>query len=262
MLKNSIANGMVLSNNNAPVYLVNDRTVLNRFLIMGSFSSTLYASASENTSTFINRLIDMTKAETSLAKSYVDDIVSSSIDGRAIKNDYPIVALAVFAASDDPEVRAYALSKVSEVCRIGTHIFQFASVVNGIRGWGKGLKKAVAAFYLDKPVDKMAYDAIKYQQRDGWSHKDILRLTHPVFNDASKEAIARYITGGMDALKSTSYEKTVKGSRKTITRSDVTGSLPRIIEGFELIRKATDVKTVVDLVRDYSLPAKQFQPTL
>jgi 60 kDa SS-A/Ro ribonucleoprotein len=32
---------------------------------------------------------------------------------------------------------------------------------------------------VDRGADDLAHQAVKYQQRDGWSHGDLLRLAHP-----------------------------------------------------------------------------------
>src|SRR5450759_1635122 len=73
------------------------------------------------------------------------------------------------------------------VCRIGTHLFHFAEYVNALRGWGRGLRNAIGRWYLDQEADKLAYQVVKYQQRDSWSHGDLLRLSHPKAPSAEHE---------------------------------------------------------------------------
>ena len=65
------------------------------------------------------------------------------------------------------------------MCRTGTHLFQFAAFVEGFRGWGRSLRRAVGRWYAGQPVDALAYQAVKYRQREGVSHRDLLRLAHP-----------------------------------------------------------------------------------
>jgi 60 kDa SS-A/Ro ribonucleoprotein len=77
------------------------------------------------------------------------------------------------------KVREAALAALPKVARIGTHLFQFAAFIDSMRGWGRALKRGVGQWYLDKPADKLAYQLVKYQQRNGWSHSDLLRLSHP-----------------------------------------------------------------------------------
>ena len=35
------------------------------------------------------------------------------------------------------------------------------------------------SWYTAKDADSVAYQAVKYRQREGWSHRDLLRLAHP-----------------------------------------------------------------------------------
>ena len=79
---------------------------------------------------------------------------------------------------------ALALAALPRVARTGTHLFQFATYVEQFRGWGRGLRRAVAGWYTEKEAGALAYQAVKYRQRDGWTHRDLLRLAHPVGADA------------------------------------------------------------------------------
>ena len=57
-------------------------------------------------------------------------------------------------------------------------MFHFAAMVNELRGWGRGLRNAVANWYNSKDIKDLSYQLVKYQQRDGWSNRDLLRLSH------------------------------------------------------------------------------------
>ena len=54
-----------------------------------------------------------------------------------------------------------------------------STFVEGFRGWGRGLRRAVGGWYAGRSVDALAYQAVKYRQRDGVTHRDVLRLAHP-----------------------------------------------------------------------------------
>lgn len=162
-----------------------------RFLILGCDKGTYYASArklTQENAACVNQCADVDYIKA------VDTIVQVSLDGRAPKNDPAIFALALLASHKDNKVRKYALSKLNDVCRIGTHLFQFVDAVNELRGWGRGLREAVSKWYSDKTPDKVAYQVTKYQQRGGWSHRDVLRLTHPKVTCPKLNSIFQYIT--------------------------------------------------------------------
>ena len=55
----------------------------------------------------------------------------------------------------------------------------FAEYAQGFGGWGRGMRKAVGAWFNGKRADDLAFQLAKYQSRDGWSNRDLLRLAHP-----------------------------------------------------------------------------------
>jgi 60 kDa SS-A/Ro ribonucleoprotein len=57
------------------------------------------------------------------------------------------------------------LAALPQVARTGTHLFQFALFVEGFRGWGRSLRRAVGRWYTAQPVDALAYQAVKYRRR-------------------------------------------------------------------------------------------------
>ncbi len=84
----------------------------------------------------------------------VETIVTISEAGRAPKNDAAIFALALLASQpDNAEARRLALAAMPRVCRTATHLFQFVANCKELRGWGRGLREAVAAWYNAKPAD-------------------------------------------------------------------------------------------------------------
>lgn len=149
---------------------------LRRFLVLGSEGGTYYASERDLTR---QNLDGVRKALDEHGTEAVAEIITISESGRAPKNDPALYALAMAAAHASADVRAAALAALPKVARTGTHLFHFADFVQSQRGWGPALCKAVAAWYEREDVDQLAYQAIKYRQRDGWTHRDLLRLAHP-----------------------------------------------------------------------------------
>src|SRR5439155_360970 len=45
--------------------------------------------------------------------------------------------------------------------------------------WGRALRRAVGRWYASQSADALAYQAVKYRQRAGVTHRDLLRLAHP-----------------------------------------------------------------------------------
>ena len=49
-------------------------------------------------------------------------------------------------------------------------------------------------------ASRLALQAVKYQSRDGWSHRDLLRKAHPVAKDERQQAIFHWMTKGWDSV--------------------------------------------------------------
>ena len=74
------------------------------------------------------------------------------------------------------------------VARTGSQLQMFIDYIGTMRGWGRGLRRAVGKWYTDKDLNAAVYQAVKYPQRYNWNHRDLLRKAHPkaassVFND-------------------------------------------------------------------------------
>src|SRR6266446_6454325 len=187
---------------------VDDWTRLDRFLILGAEGGAYYITERDLVKQNHDALVRCIKADGIRA---VNRIVEISDSGRAPKNDPAIFALALVAAHGAPEARALALQSLGKVCRIGTHLFHFAEYINALRGWGRGLRNAVGRWYASREPDDLAFQVVKYQQRDGWSHGDLLRLAHPKAPSHLHEAVFRWILSGADGLGERTVTRRVKG---------------------------------------------------
>src|ERR671933_294259 len=168
--------GQVENSNAGYAWPVDDWARLRRFLILGSEGGSYYVSESKLTRENTEAVERAVRADGERA---VAEIVAVSREGRAPKNDPALFALAVAAGVGDEATRKAALEALPQVARTGTHVFQFASFVEGFRGWGRSLRRAVGRWYTAQSPDALAYQAVKYRRREGVSHRDLLRLAHP-----------------------------------------------------------------------------------
>jgi len=229
---------------------VDDWTRFDRFLVLGAEGGTYYITEQDLVKQNHDAIVRCIQADGVRA---VNRIVEVSEAGRAPKNDPAIFALALVAAHGGPEAKALAFQNLPKVCRIGTHLFHFAEYVHALRGWGRGLRNAVGRWYLDQAADKLAYQVVKYQQRDRWSHGDLLRLAHPKAPSPQHEAVFRWILSGADGLGERTVKRKVNGEDRVATYAPA-GKLPEIIEAFEQARKASSKAEIVDLIHDHDLP--------
>lgn len=184
----AIGKNQVKNNAGGFVFAVSQWTQLERFLILGNSGGSYYASERKMTRENAQCVIDCAKDD---IKRTVDIIVDISVNGRAPKNDPAIFALALLSNYKE------ALEAVDKVCRISTHLFQYIDCVKsmGVRGWGKSYKRTIQNWYLNKKPSDVAYQVTKYQQRNGWSHRDVLRLAKPVVQESEMTSVIRYAVG-------------------------------------------------------------------
>lgn len=239
---------MVENNAGGFVFGVDDFVRLNRFLVLGSEGGTYYASEKSVTVDNAKCVLRCLAAD---ASRTIRTIVEISDAGRAPKNTPAILALAVAMTSTDATVKALVAEAIPKVCRTGTHIIEFAKFCKELRGFGTGLRRAINGWYEGQTVDQLAYQVAKYQSRDGWSHRDTIRLTHPQTADPYRQAVYRWITSGVDI-----GDRTFNRKRNGVVREAsyaATAPLPAIIEAFEEAKTA-DEKRVVQLIREANLP--------
>jgi len=229
---------------------VDDWTRLDRFLILGAEGGTYYITERDLVKQNHDALVRCIQQDGVRA---VNRIVEISDSGRAPKNDPAIFALALVAAHGNPEAKAKAFADLSKVCRIGTHLFHFAEYVNALRGWGRGLRNAVGRWYVSREADDLALQVVKYQQRDRWSHGDLLRLAHPKAPSRDHEAIFRWIRSGADGLGQRTVTRRVKGEPRVANYAEV-GELPALLSAFEQFKKASNKQEVIKLISDQDLP--------
>ncbi len=221
-------------------FQVGDWDRLGRFLILGSDGGTYYISEKKLT---VDNAKCVQRCLAADGLRVVKTIVEVSDEGRAPKNDPALFALAMAMSFGDEATKKAAFEAIPKVARIGTHLFMLSQFVNSMRGWGSGLRKGFARWY-DRPVEKLAYDFIKYPQRvtvegdalSKWSHRDLLRLVHPLGETEAHKKLFDYACRGWAEMPS----KPTKGLE--------------MVFGTEKIKKAGSAKECIDLIEKYGLP--------
>src|SRR6266540_2248599 len=244
------SSNQVLNSGGGYSWQVDDWTRLDRFLILGAEGGTYYITERDLVKQNHDAIFRCIKADGIRA---VNRIVEISDAGRAPKNDPAIFALALVVTHGDMQAKAHAFTNLGKVCRIGTHLFHFAEYVNAMRGWGRGLRNAVAGWYVNREADDLAHQAMKYQQRDGWSHGDLLRLAHPKAPSAQHDAVFRWMLAGADSLGEREVKRKVRGEDR-VAKYGATGALPNLIEAFEQAKRASSKDEIVKLITDFNLP--------
>ncbi|HEX5724830.1 MAG TPA: TROVE domain-containing protein, partial [Longimicrobiaceae bacterium] len=169
---------------------------LDRFLVLGSEGGTYYAGERALTVENARRVAGCIAED---GPRVVRRVVEVSTAGRAPKNDPALFVLAMAAGMGDDATRALALAALPRVARTGTHLFHWLHALQAFRGWGRGARRAVAAWYRDREPRELAYQLLKYPSRDGWAHRDALRLAHPrPPGEEHRVLFRRAVTGVLD----------------------------------------------------------------
>ncbi len=212
------------------VFKVGDWDRLDRFLILGTMAGTYYVGRNELTTDAVNAIRALLDKD---GERVVARTVEISESGRAHKNDPALFIIALASVVGDEKTRIAALEALPSVARIPTFLFKFLNERKALGGgWGRGLRRAVAKIYEEKDLEQLAFHVIKYRQREGWTHRDVLRKAHPVSGDETRNALFGWLTGG-----------------------DVSAmNLPNIVNGFGLAQSAEDVGTLLEVMKEYNLP--------
>jgi 60 kDa SS-A/Ro ribonucleoprotein len=221
--------GQVPNNAGGYAWALDPWARLMRFLILGTEGGTYYVSEQTLTRENAENVLHCLEED---PKRFVDTIVDVSESGKAYKNDPALFALALALADENQETRVYAGAALPKVARIGTHLFHFADYINGLRGWGRGLRRVISDWYLSKDTEALAFQMAKYQSRDGWSHADLLRLAHPTPPDETTNKLFQWATG-----------------------QDIPAEeLPGMVQGLERLKQAENEDEVIELIKAYRAP--------
>lgn len=211
---------------------------LHRFLILGSEGGSYYATEIELSLDNAQNVLNCIQTD---GIKTVDMIVDVSVNGRAPKNDPAIFALALASSAGDDVTRRAALNVVPTVCRTTTHLFGFLEIIKGMRGWGRGLRNAVGVWYTAKDASTLAYQMVKYRQRVGWTHADVLRKAHPTPVNSTQDQLFKWVTNRDE----------VNWRNSPYALDD---EALAFVWAFERVQEAKTVNDVVQLIEQYDLP--------
>lgn len=232
---------MVPNSDGAYVFGVDEFTRLRRFLILGSEGGSYYASEGKLTQENADAVLGAIAQD---GLRVVDTVIEISRAGRAPRNSPALFVLALCMALGDTATKRAAGAALPQVARTGTHLFEWAGYVDSLRGWGKGLRRAVSNWYLEKPLGTLALHAVKYRQREGWTHHDLMHLCHVQAReqnlgraDEARNLVFAYMKSGWPSV----------------------GEAPHPIPELQVIWAAERAKTanereMVELIRRYGLP--------
>jgi 60 kDa SS-A/Ro ribonucleoprotein len=217
--------------------VVDNWTRFERFLILGSEDGTYYVQ--ERTLAIENAAAVLECLKTDGLR-VVRTAVEISTGQCAPKSDPALFVMALAASPNfaGSKTVSAAFNALPEIARTGKHLCIFAAFVENLRGWGRGLRTAVADWYLSKPASELAFQMLSYERRNGWSHRDLLRLSHP-----------KAATPAHNAL----FQWAVEGELGHLATPEILSGDLRQIRAFELAKKSASEEEMVQLVEENRL---------
>ena len=225
------AKGQKKNNAGGYSFVVDDVNRLTRFLVLGTEGGTYYVGQRDLTKSNVDFIVKMIGKNEAMV---VNTVVDVSENARAPKNSYALFVLAlVFKHGTDKAAATEALTKVA---RTATHLFEFVSYLKGLGGLGRAKQRAIANWYLSKTPEQVAFQAVKYRSRNGFTHADLLKLSHP--RGLDKE-VGNFILGK-------EY-----------------GEVPEVINAYVDASRATTVKSAVAVIKRFpQIPWEAFPTSL
>lgn len=234
-----------------------------RFLIIGTEGGTFYESERELTLDNAKNVDAVLRSEGPKAVARIVDV---STRGLALRQDSALFCLSMAASlggDEHLETRKAAFAAVPEVCRTAGALLQFAGYARKLRGTGSGYQRAVSAWFNGQSPRRLAFQAIKYRQRDGTSLGDLLRICHPRPTSGFHDAIFRWLVDEKltwPAPGSRSHRKMAEEER--VSPEDGLSAFEQI-RAFELLKNAESATAAANIVTLYNMPREsvptQFQ---
>lgn len=221
---------------------------LRRFLILGTEGGAYYVDERKLTTKNVEALAACLAED---GVRTVNEIIEISEGGRAPKNDQALFALAYAISHGDKKTKSAAAEALPRVARIGTHLYSFVAYAETMRGWGRTMRWAVANWY-DRNPDQLAYQAIKYRQRDGWDKRDPLRLAHPHTEGDALRDIIGFISGNVDHTPE--FDAEMQRLIRKVQPWQETEQTHPLIAGYLRAAEAKTPKETAMLVREFRLP--------
>ena len=164
---------------------------VNRYLVLGGAKDmgNYYKQADDVSHECALSVLQMIRSpDASQFVQLCDLLKAVSIGGRAPKQEPVLLSVAaaiVFAKNAQEKNIAFETAKAC--IRIPTHMFMLAGFVRDLsmakptnkgKGWGAGFKRTMAHYYLSHTGRDLAFHMTKYQNREGWTHADMIRMLH------------------------------------------------------------------------------------
>lgn len=223
-----MSSNQVVNNTGGYVFQVSDQSRLERFLILGVDGGTYYVSEEDLTKQNVDWLTKLIQSSGSMV---LDTVLDISSNGRALKNSAAIFTLALVLNHGSDEDKKRAASLAPEIARTGTMVFELAQYLENLGGWGRAKRTAIANWFSTKTPEQLGYQAVKYRQRNGWTLRDLMRLSHPKGIDPMVGEFILRADGPMG--KHVIHDVEILNGFKDMQRQDTVDGVLRVLDAYK-----------------------------
>lgn len=211
-------------------FKADDFVALRRWLLTGSLNDAYYQGRRELTDLNLELLDKLVEVD---PEKVAEEILYATDHG--INNHTPILALVYLSKGEFKAKKAFR-DIFSNVIRTASHLYEFMNYTKHLRGMGKTIHKAVKSWIYNKNARDLEYQFLKYQNRYGWTGRDVLRTIKPKPLGPGQDNIFRWVVGKMDSP------------------DDFTVRHLKRINAYEFLKsESVEDKDVIRMIRDYSL---------
>lgn len=219
------------SHEGGTVSVVSPETLLRRFLILGA-TGTFYANKRENVIELTTEIRNFIDSDPAAVLAIVRDVARNRL---ALRRDPTLFIHAQLTLPSIPlAVRREAYASLGEVAQTGYDILHWTAFRRAAGKSNQSFRKALGNWFLTR--NDLSYQAVKYDQRDGWSLGDLLRLARPTPNSDGIGFMFQWITRPDDRPKATNH-------------------VNRLIQGYAAMRSANLApRDVATIIRESRMP--------
>nr|XP_061795582.1 RNA-binding protein RO60-like [Nerophis lumbriciformis] len=232
---------------------VSDKVRLRRFLCYGS-EADIYTATEEAHLVVAHAGALLSMLQDGQGIEAVNEIKGFAQDGRAVGLEPCIFALALCSQHSEVTTKRAAFKAVREICQDPAHLFSFIQYKKELKEdmkcgiWGRALRKVVSDWYNSQDALSLAAVVTRCKQRGGWSHRDILRLSHTKPVDEAIALISKYVTKGW------------KEVQVAYANKENTVDVVKVLSYLEIVEKvkhSCDETAVINLIEEHKLEKEQ-----
>lgn len=182
---------MIANNAGGFGFVLDDWERLMRFLVIGSENGTYYVGEQKLTAENAAVVIRCLKQDGVRVVTMAHDV---NVNNRAPKVDQQLFTLALAMKHGDQVTKDAVRHFAPAMLRTGTHLLHFVAMLDSLGGWNRSKRRLISEWFTEHDADWVAFQALKYQNRDSWQQRDVLRVVHPRAPTPTHSAVFAWIT--------------------------------------------------------------------